>query len=69
MADSDNPDWSALFDVSGLLNTEAGAAPSSGAMPFMITKAQRGRLRGLGYSDEAISIMTPAEAHLILQSS
>jgi hypothetical protein len=57
------PDWTALFDVSGLLNTDARAAPASGSMPFMITVTQKGRLRGLGYSDEAISMTTPEHAH------
>jgi hypothetical protein len=33
---------------------------------FMITKAQRSRLEGLGYTDDQIAEMKPAEAHSIL---
>jgi hypothetical protein len=32
-------------------------------MPFMITKAQKAKLRAIGYDDDAISEMTPAQAH------
>jgi hypothetical protein len=66
MTDSDKPDWSALFDVSGLFNTSADAAPSTGAMPFMITKAQKAKLLELGYDEEAIAQMTPEQAHRLL---
>ncbi len=36
-------------------------------MPFMITVAQRRRLLELGYDEERIRTMTPAEAHEILK--
>jgi hypothetical protein len=58
-------DWTKLLDVDGLVNTEQAATPAS--VPFMITQAQKARLRDLGYSDEAISAMTPEEAHRLLQ--
>jgi hypothetical protein len=32
-------------------------------MPFMITVAQKGQLRLIGYDDDAISKMTPEQAH------
>jgi hypothetical protein len=35
-------------------------------VPFMITGAQKARLREMGYSEGAISEMTPAEAHELL---
>ena len=35
-------------------------------IPFMITQAQRARLRKLGRTDDEIKEMTPAEAHRIL---
>ncbi len=35
-------------------------------MPFMITKAQKQQLRELGYTDEAISNMTPQRSLDIL---
>jgi hypothetical protein len=56
----DEFDWTNLLDVGGLVNTEA--APAAASIPFMITRAQRARLRDLGYSDEAVSTMTPEEA-------
>jgi hypothetical protein len=40
---------------------EAGAQAS-----FMITLAQKQQLRQLGYSEAAISAMTPQDAHRIL---
>ena len=41
--------------------TEASAQAS-----FMITLAQKQQLRELGYSEAAISAMTPEDAHRIL---
>jgi hypothetical protein len=32
-------------------------------MPFMITNAQKAKLRAIGYDDDAISKMTPEQAH------
>jgi hypothetical protein len=32
-------------------------------MPFMITKAQKEKLRAMGYDDDAIGQMTPEQAH------
>jgi len=34
---------------------------------FMITLAQKQRLRQLGYDEAAIAAMTPGQAHLILR--
>jgi flavorubredoxin len=34
-----------------------------GQMPFMITNAQKEKLRAIGYDDDAISKMTPQQAH------
>jgi hypothetical protein len=36
-------------------------------MPFMITNAQKAKLRAIGYDDDAISKMTPEQAHQNLQ--
>jgi hypothetical protein len=65
MAGSDEFDWTKLLDVDGLVDTDATTPVS---IPFMITKAQKAKLRELGYSDEAISMMTPEEAHRLLQA-
>lgn len=45
--------------------TNAGAKPSpeTSSVSLMITNRQRAQLRALGFSDEAIRSMTPAEAH------
>lgn len=63
---ADDFDWTKFLDVTGLVNTEASALPAS--IPFMITNARKVRLRDLDYSDEAISTMTPEEAHQLLRS-
>ena len=45
----------------------ANEKPDNGAqVSFMITRAQRSKLVGLGYTDEQIDKMKPAEAHSIL---
>jgi hypothetical protein len=38
----------------------------SAQVPFMITAAQKQRLREMGHHDEAIRAMTPEEAHKLL---
>jgi hypothetical protein len=38
-------------------------------MPFMITNAQKARLRAIGYDDDAISKMTPEHAHRELKTN
>ena len=58
----------AFLDRLGRANDDetSGAAEPTSASPavsLMITNQQRARLRELGYSDEAIRLMTPAEAH------
>ena len=45
----DEFDWSKLLDTTGLVDT---AAPPA-SIPFMMTKAQKARLRELGYPDDA----------------
>jgi hypothetical protein len=40
--------------------------PASARTSFMITLAQKQQLRQLGYSEAAISAMTPQDAHRIL---
>jgi hypothetical protein len=35
-------------------------------IPFMITDAMKSQLRGLGYDDPTIYVMTPAEAHRLI---
>jgi len=57
----DNFDWSKIFDLARFDRVQ------SAAVSFMITRVQRERLRALGYSDEAISTMTPEEAHQIVE--
>ena len=59
----DNFDWTKLLDVTGLVDTES-TPPAS--VSFMITKAQKDRLREIGYSDDLISTMTPEEAHRLI---
>lgn len=39
-----------------------------GQVSFMITNAQKEQLRLLGYDEDAIRALTPAEAHAILRS-
>jgi hypothetical protein len=51
-------------DVSQVI-VEAPAAYAQ--MTFMITKAQKVKLRAMGYDDDAISKMTPEEARLNLK--
>jgi hypothetical protein len=46
--------------------TNAAKCNSSGAIPFMITRDMKQRLRLRGFSDIAIANMRPAEAHDIL---
>lgn len=45
--------------------TEAPVAPTkaSASVPFMITKQMESQLRELGYTEDVINKMTPAEAH------
>jgi hypothetical protein len=40
-----------------------------GSVPFMITTAMKQQLRDLGYTDEQIREMPPAEAHQILNTA
>lgn len=44
-------------------NGAAVPAAASPTVSLMITNQQRARLRELGFSEEAIRLMTPAEAH------
>jgi hypothetical protein len=62
---ADEFDWTKLLDMDGLVNTEQPATPAS--VPFMITQAQKARLRDVGYSDAVISAMTPEDARRLLQ--
>ncbi|MGU3453569.1 MULTISPECIES: hypothetical protein [Methylobacterium] len=48
------------------LNTTGTAPETSPALSLMITNRQRAALRELGFSEEAIRQMTPAEAHVKL---
>ncbi|GJE52774.1 hypothetical protein GOFOIKOB_5848 [Methylobacterium tardum] len=45
------------------LNATGTAPATSPAVSLMITNRQRAALRELGFSEEAIRQMTPAEAH------
>jgi hypothetical protein len=45
------------------ISDEVTEVDRSGQVSLMITRAQRRDLRRLGYSDEHIRTMTPAEAH------
>lgn len=45
------------------LNATGSAPATSPAVSLMITNRQRAALRALGFSEEAIRQMTPAEAH------
>ncbi|SFF19586.1 hypothetical protein [Methylobacterium sp. 13MFTsu3.1M2] len=45
------------------LNATGSAPATSPAVSLMITNRQRAALRELGFSEEAIRQMTPAEAH------
>jgi hypothetical protein len=45
------------------LRRPANDLPPAPAVSLMITNRQRAELRALGFSDEAIRRMTPAEAH------
>ena len=44
-------------------NGVAASLASAPAVSLMITNQQRAVLRELGFSDEAVRLMTPAEAH------
>ena len=47
------PDLSNLFDMGSLVQIhEPPTSPASGSIPFMITQAQRSRLRELGHRDQ-----------------
>lgn len=46
--------------------TGVDAAPHDASVPFMITQAQKTKLRQMGYDDEGISKMTPEMAHSLL---
>ncbi len=48
------------------LSQAAPREPTSVQVPFMITNAQKEQLRGMGYDDDRISHMTPAQAHAAL---
>jgi hypothetical protein len=62
---ADDYDWAKLLDIDALVNTQLPTTPAS--VPFMITQAQKTRLRDLGYADAVISAMTPEDAHRLLQ--
>jgi hypothetical protein len=74
-----HPDCAALFEQENGIGPSTPAAgpavspngngrdgPSAGGIPFIITHGMKAALRGLGYTDEQIREMTPAEAHQIL---
>ncbi len=67
MTDNEKPlDFSTLFDRGDLLRlTEE---PKHAAISFLITLAQKERLREMGYSDAAIFEMAPAKVHAILDT-
>lgn len=69
MIDDEIPpfDLSALLDCSELLPLLN--EPVQAGIPLLITLAQKARLRDMGYMDAAISEMTPANAHAILNSN
>ena len=46
-----------------------GTRPPSEGIPFMITNAQKVKLRDLGFSEAEISAMTPTEAHTRIQTA
>jgi hypothetical protein len=48
---------------------ESTASASPPAVSLMVTNQQRAELRGLGFSNEAIRLMTPADAHAQLGTS
>lgn len=52
-----------LDRVSRTMDTEPNGTATGPAVSLMITSRQRAELRELGFSDEAIREMTPAEAH------
>lgn len=45
------------------------AQPAKAAVPFMITKDMRASLKARGLTEEAISELTPAQAHAVLQDT
>jgi hypothetical protein len=52
--------------------TQQGNGPepqSSAGIPFFITQAMKAKLQALGYGDDAIAQMKPAEAHKIINGS
>ena len=61
--ESKKPQAKGTFDTSKL----GAKAEAPAQMPFMITQLMKAQLRALGYKSEAISNMTPADAHTILQ--
>ncbi len=46
--------------------TDSPELDAPAQIPFMITKAQKQRLREMGHDDDAISRMTPEQAHKAL---
>ena len=67
MSNPEELDLLALFDLGGLAQTSAPQVPSTVSVPLMITRAQKAKLRDIGYSDAVISTMTPEDAQRLLQ--
>jgi hypothetical protein len=61
-----SPITSAEQDAFGPSDKGTSAAPTTAAMPFMLTAAHKRELRALGYTDEEIREMTPQKGHDIL---
>jgi len=53
----------------GLKRRSVAAQNASAKVPFMITNQQKQLLRELGHDDDAISKMTPEQAHKALVCS
>lgn len=45
----------------------AEAPAGTASVPLMITRRQRAALRVMGVTEDAIGLMTPAEAHALLR--
>jgi hypothetical protein len=61
------PEDEELRDSLGNEREKSGPDPSGNGIPFVVTQAMRATLHELGFRDEEISLMTPAEAHDIIR--
>jgi hypothetical protein len=63
---NDDMDFSGLLDSSDFIPTEVISAPLPEQISLIITRAQKSRLRWIGFDEAVIALMKPEEAHRLL---